>query len=106
LLNKWTNTFNFLRLHSTVSSANLKKNNWSIDVANYSVVPNPDGTWDARQDGASRASSIHETQAEAFEAAKNYTINSGGGDVCIHGLNNKIREKNTYGKKDNYPPSG
>jgi hypothetical protein len=75
-------------------------------MANYHVVQNPDGDWAAERENSERASSNHNTQAEALEAARRYTINSGGGEVNIHGTNGRIRDKNTYGKSDPYPPKG
>lgn len=54
-----------------------------------------DAGWAVKRQGAQRASSISSTQAQAYEAAKNLASNAGGGDVSIHGLNGKIRDKNT-----------
>lgn len=74
-------------------------------MANYSVVKNPDGGWDAKQDGASRASSHSNTQAEAERDAKQYSSNSGGGEVRIHGLDGKIRDSDTVSPgNDPNPP--
>ncbi|MDO4584681.1 MAG: DUF2188 domain-containing protein [Planctomycetia bacterium] len=62
--------------------------------------------WAVKQEGAQRASSLHKTQEEAFQRAKNKTILEGGGEVLIKNTQGRIREKNTYGKKDPYPPRG
>lgn len=64
-------------------------------MANYSVVKNPSGGWDAKQDKASRASSHNDTQEEAEKDAKRFSANSGGGEVRIHGLDGKIRDSDT-----------
>jgi hypothetical protein len=75
-------------------------------MSNYNVVPNPTGGWDAVKDGAKRASSHHDKQAEAHKAANRYAENSGGGEVRIHGRDGKIRDTTTIGKSDPFPPRG
>lgn len=63
--------------------------------------------WVTKKQGASRASSRHDTQKDAYDAARGYLTNSGGGDVSVHRKdNNQIRDKNTIGKKDPFPPKG
>lgn len=62
--------------------------------ADYSVVPRDDG-WAAVGHGNSRASSLHNTQADAYAAARGYSANRGGGEVSIHGRDGQIRDKNT-----------
>ncbi|MGX6649049.1 DUF2188 domain-containing protein [Maricaulaceae bacterium MS644] len=70
---------------------------------NQHVVPH-NGAWAVKSEGASRAGSVHETQAAAIEAAKS-RAQSQGSELLIHGRNGQIRERNTYGK-DPYPPKG
>lgn len=60
----------------------------------YHVVPDADG-WKAEKEGSSRASSVHDTQAAAIDAARGYLSRSGGGELNIHGADNKIRAKDT-----------
>lgn len=60
----------------------------------YHVVPGDDG-WKAERDGSSRASSVRDTQAAAIDAARGYLSRSGGGELNIHGKDNKIRAKDT-----------
>jgi predicted RNase H-like HicB family nuclease len=59
------------------------------------VVKNPDGGWDVKKPHADRASSHHDTQAQAEQRAKEILGNIGGGEVVIHGRDNKIRDKDT-----------
>lgn len=59
------------------------------------VVPNPKGGWDVRKPGADRASSHHETQAQAEAAAKQILRNAGGGEAVIHGQDGRIRDSDT-----------
>jgi hypothetical protein len=71
------------------------------------VVPNPDGGWDAKAPGASRASSHHETQAGAITAARKILENEGGGELLIHGRDGQIQSKNTIPPgNDPSPPPG
>lgn len=60
----------------------------------YHVVPGEDG-WKAEREGSSRASSVHDTQAAAIDAARGYLSRSGGGELNIHGKDNMIRAKDT-----------
>jgi len=72
-------------------------------MADYDVTPNPEGGWNARREGADRASSHHSTQRDAQQAATRYAGNSGGGEVRIHGTDGRIRNSNTIGKPDPNP---
>ena len=72
---------------------------------NRHVVPNPDGGWDVRAPGANRASSHHNTQADAERRAKEIVRNAGGGEVRIHGRDGRIRDSDTIAPgNDPYPP--
>lgn len=64
-------------------------------MGNYSVTQGNEGSWQAKRDGASRASSRHSTQAQAERAAKTYSVNNGGGEVRVSGRDGKIRAKDT-----------
>jgi hypothetical protein len=59
------------------------------------VVPNPDGGWDVKAENAKRASSHHETQAEAIERAREIIRNKGGGELSVHGEDGQVRQKDT-----------
>ncbi len=63
-------------------------------MSDYHVTPHPDG-WAAIKEGAARASSVHPTQADAIDAAREYLSNQGGGELNIHGRNGSIRAKDT-----------
>ncbi len=59
------------------------------------VYRRDDGKWvNQRQDGE-RASSVHDTQAEANAAAKQMLRNQGGGELSTHGRDGRIRSKDT-----------
>lgn len=71
------------------------------------VVRRPNGTWANKIAGADRASSLHDTQAEAIDSARDALRQSGGGELVIHGTGGKIRQKNTIPEAhDPYPPKG
>ena len=67
------------------------------------VVPH-DGKWAVRGAGNGRVTSIHDTQNEAFERAREIAIKQSA-EVLIHGKNGQIRERNSYGN-DPFPPEG
>ncbi len=64
-------------------------------MANYHVSRRADGYWQAKKEGADKASGIFDTQREAEKMAKEFSANSGGGEVKIHGLDGKIRDSDT-----------
>lgn len=74
-----------------------KKNHW--------ISQREDGNWADKREGTSRASGIYKTQQEAFDAARE-SAKQEGGEVFIKGTDGQIRECNTYGKPDPFPPKG
>lgn len=64
-------------------------------MANYHVTRNQDKTWDAKRENANRASGTFDTQTKAEKAAKEFSANSGGGEVRIHGVDGKITDSDT-----------
>ena len=75
-------------------------------MANYHVTKdNETGEWKAKREKAERAAAFYDTQADAEKAAKEFSANSGGGEVMTHGLNGKIRSKDTVEPgNDPFPP--
>ncbi len=70
-----------------------------------SVYRRSDGTWVNKQHGNSNASSVHDTQKAATEAARNMLVNQGGGELNVHGRNGQIRSKDTIAPgNDPFPP--
>lgn len=67
------------------------------------VVPHDSG-WATRREGASRVGSIHGTQTQATEAARNTAIRERG-EVVVHRPDGRIRDANSYGN-DPHPPKG
>lgn len=68
---------------------------------NQHVVP-ADGSWGVRGEGNERRTSIHDTQAEAIEAAREIARNQQS-EVVIHRPDGRIRDKDSYGR-DPFPP--
>jgi len=68
---------------------------------NQHVVPHS-GRWAVKGDGSKRASKVVSTQKEAIYVARKIARNQGT-DVVIHGLDGKIRGKDSYGN-DPFPP--
>ena len=64
-------------------------------MANYYVTPNSDGKWNVKREHAERASRTFEHQHEAEKEAKQYSRNSGGGEVRIQGTNGEFRDSDT-----------
>jgi len=59
------------------------------------VYRRPDGTWVNQRNDADRASSLHDTQQDAVNAARDMLKNQGGGELIVNGINQKIRSKDT-----------
>jgi hypothetical protein len=54
-----------------------------------------DGQWVNKLNGAQRASSVHDTQQAAVNAARDMLQNQGGGELTTMGRNGQIRSKDT-----------
>lgn len=71
---------------------------------NQHVTPHPDGGWQVKGAGNSRATIRTDTQAEAIAIAREIARNQES-ELFIHGMNGQIRERDSYGN-DPYPPEG
>jgi hypothetical protein len=69
---------------------------------NIHVTHRADNTWAVIGEKDSRASSLHKTQASAIETARPIAMNNRS-ELVIHGKNNLIRDKDSYGN-DPFPP--
>ncbi|MFZ2302499.1 MAG: DUF2188 domain-containing protein [Gallionella sp.] len=70
---------------------------------NQHVVPHQDG-WAVKGEGNQRATSVHDTQKQAFDAARQIARNQQS-ELVIHRPDGRIRDKNSYGH-DPFPPKG
>ena len=81
-------------------------------MANYHVTkPYGADEWHVTREGADRPAATERTQEEAEKRAHELILSSGGGELVIHtesGQNDPgvIRQKDTIGKKDPFPPRG
>jgi hypothetical protein len=76
---------------------------FGMNSKNLHIVPRDDG-WGVRREGASRVSSIHDTQSAAERVARQTAIREGG-ETFIHRPSGEIRNRNSYGN-DPFPPRG
>ena len=64
-----------------------------------------DGVWENKRNDADRASSVHNTQKEAIDAARQNLRNQGGGELTTKAVSGKIRSKDTIAPgNDPNPP--
>lgn len=63
-------------------------------MSNYYVSPTDTG-WKVKKEKAEKASGYFDTKKEAEKAAKEYSSNSGGGEVRLKGLDNKFHDSDT-----------
>ncbi|MBF5057427.1 hypothetical protein Y5W_02721 [Alcanivorax sp. 521-1] len=70
----------------------------------HHVVPNPNGGWDIKRDGAQRASRHHDTKKAAIDSARK-TSKSQGTELKIHNKDGSISQSDSHGS-DPYPPKG
>lgn len=68
----------------------------------HHVVPNPNGGWDGKRDGAKRASVHTDTKAEAERLTRQISQNQGT-ELVIHGKDSKIQRSDSHGN-DPCPP--
>ena len=75
-------------------------------MSNFWVAENAGGGWNVKQEHVEDPVSHHDTQADAIKAAHPLIINSGGGELFVQDRHGKIRQKDTIGKADPFPPRG
>jgi hypothetical protein len=68
------------------------------------VYQKPDCQWANKRNDASKASSLHKTQADAIEAARENLKNQGGGELTVKARRGPFRDKDTV-PPGNDPPS-
>lgn len=71
---------------------------------NQHVTPHPEGGWQVKGEGNSRATVRTSTQKEAIDRARSISQNQGS-ELVIHRMNGQIRDKDSHGK-DPFPPRG
>lgn len=71
---------------------------------NQHITPHPDGGWQVKGAGSSRATVRTSTQREAINIGRAISRNQGT-ELVIHRPNGQIRDKDSHGK-DPFPPKG
>lgn len=71
------------------------------------VYRRADRKWVNQRNDRQRATSLHNTQRAAQDAARRNLQNQGGGELSVKGLDGKVREKTTvHPGHDPFPPKG
>lgn len=76
----------------------------SRKLETHHVVPNPDGGWDVKRGGASRASGHFDTKRAAVERGREISRHQRT-EFRIHNRNGQIASSDSHGH-DPYPPKG
>lgn len=71
---------------------------------NQHVTPHPDGGWQIKGAGNSRATVRTETQKQSIDIAREIAQNQKS-ELVIHRPNGQIRDKDSHGR-DPFPPKG
>lgn len=69
---------------------------------NQHITPHPDGGWQVKGEGNTKATVITDTQQEAIDAGRSIAKNQQS-ELLIHGRNGQIRARDSYGN-DPHPP--
>lgn len=75
-----------------------------MNKKNQHIVKHNEG-WAVKGAGNSKATRVVDTQQKAIDIGKSIAKNQGS-ELFIHGRNGQIRERNTYGENDPFPPKG
>lgn len=70
----------------------------------HHVVPNPNGGWDVKRNGAERASVHTDTKQEAVDRGREISRNQST-ELIVHNKDGKISSSDSHGN-DPYPPKG
>jgi UDP-N-acetylenolpyruvoylglucosamine reductase len=73
-----------------------------MSKVNKHVVPGTTGGWAVKNAGASRASKVFDTQAEAVKYGR-AAAKKTHSELFVHGRDGTIKERNSYGS-DPFPP--
>lgn len=66
------------------------------------ITHRANGDWAVIGEGDSRASSLHDTQADAIQTGKPLAVNNHS-ELVIHGRDNRIINSNSFGNDPNPP---
>jgi hypothetical protein len=69
----------------------------SADRTTYTVTARDDGTWEVRADGASRATSVHDSKKEAVAGAKKLSGKRRPSQLLVYKKDGTVQTEQTYG---------
>lgn len=73
--------------------------------ATYHMTKRPDGRWQTKATGASRAAAVADPKAAVVDRARGLAKAQTRGQLVIHKANGQVQTEQTYGN-DPYPPKG
>lgn len=65
-------------------------------MPNQHVTPHPDGGWQVKAAGASKATARTDTKAEAYDIGRQIAINQSS-ELFIHNAKGQFQDRNSYG---------
>lgn len=68
----------------------------------YHVVPNSEGGWDVKREGADRASGHFDRKSDAMERGRDLARNNKT-ELVEHGKDGRIQDSDSYGSDPNPP---
>ena len=69
----------------------------SADRTTYTVKTRDEGTWEVRTEGASRATSVHDSKDEAVSRAKKLARDRSPSQLLIYKQDGTVQTEQTYG---------
>ncbi|MCB9675663.1 MAG: DUF2188 domain-containing protein [Alphaproteobacteria bacterium] len=69
------------------------------------VAPRPGGKWANQRTGATKATSLHNTQQEAEQAARQAIGESGGGRLTVCGADGRVKRTEAVPASRRRPPT-
>ena len=73
-------------------------------MTNQHITTHPEGGWQVKAAGASRATVRTDTQQQAYNIGRQIAINQNS-ELFVHNTQGQIRQRNSYGN-DPFPPRG
>jgi len=92
------------------TDSRAKKSYWPSEATmpkkpgSHHVVPNADGGWDLKKDGATRSSGHFDKKRDSVDTGRKISQNQVT-EFYIQGKDRKIQNKDSHGN-DPYPPKG
>lgn len=82
----------------------MRQKGLKMTSKNQHVTKRPDGQWQIKGEGNTRATALASTQAEAIDIAREIARNQHS-ELFIHRPDGRVRARDSYGN-DPFPPRG